>query len=343
MRKSTIYFFVALTMLSLGLALVPIVFSQPENIKVVSYSYYIDNQGFLDVVGEVQNNGPNTVSPVILTGTVYSSDGTDQADSYAQIGIDTFSITYLNPGQKAPFYMGFYQPNNPQGSSWMAIDVSNIKLTVALANATTSYQYPDLTITSNTHSIGTKTVGIDADFGVYWVNGNVQNTGSQTARNITVFGTFYNSTGSVVAVGYSNQIGNIDSSGSASFKLGAFDLNQSIIPSSKKIDHYSLLINALEPILQGTAPLVTLYPSSSDSSTQTASNSPTGSSSTSNSTRTNNSTNSLNPTLIAIIVVIAILLTLGAIVALKKRKPQEIKTSTPKKATPRKATSKRHR
>ncbi len=61
MRKSIIYFFVALTLVSLGLTLVPTVFSQTENIKIVSYSYYIDNLGYLDVVGEVQNVGPNTV------------------------------------------------------------------------------------------------------------------------------------------------------------------------------------------------------------------------------------------------------------------------------------------
>ncbi len=57
-------------------------FSQTQNIKIVSYTYYIDNLGYLDVVGEVQNVGSNTVTSVILTGTVYSSDGTDQADSY---------------------------------------------------------------------------------------------------------------------------------------------------------------------------------------------------------------------------------------------------------------------
>jgi len=341
MRKSIICLFVALILASLGLTLVPSAFSQTENIKIVSYSYYIDNLGYLDVVGEVQNVGSNTVASVILAGRVYSTDGTDQADSYTQAW-----VAYLTPQQKAPFYMDFYQPNNPQGASWMSVDVSNVKLAVVQANATTSYQYPDLTITSNTHSIGTKSVGTDADLGVYWVNCNVQNTGSQTAQNITVFGTFYNSTGSVVAVGYSNQIGSLDSSRTASFKLGAFDLNQTLVPSSEKIDHYSLLINALGPILQGTAPLVTPYPSSGDSSTQTDTSSPTGSPSSSSSQSgsvVNNPTNSSNPMLIAIIVVIAILAVAGTILALRKRKPQETKTASPKTATPKKASHKRHR
>jgi hypothetical protein len=79
-----------------------------------------------------------------------------------------------------------------------------------------------LTITSKQSSIGSTT----DDKGVFWVNGNIQNTGSQTASTITVFGTFYNSTGATVAVGYGSTVASLSSSGSASFKLGAFDLNQ---------------------------------------------------------------------------------------------------------------------
>jgi flagellar basal body-associated protein FliL len=297
MRKSIIYLFVALTLVSLGLALVPSAFSQTQNIKIVSYSYYIDNLGFLDVVGEVQNVGSNTVASVILTGTVYSTDGTDQADSYTQAWVKD-----LTPQQKAPFYMDFYAPNNSPDGTWLSVVVSNVALTVSQAEATASYQYPDLKVTSSSKSIGSSTT----DKGVCWVTGTVQNTGSQTAQNITVFGTFYNSTGSVVAVGYSDTLtpANLASSGTASFKLGAFDLNQTLMPSNEKISSYSLLIQALGPILQGTAP------------TQ----SPGGTSS-----------NSSNPALIyAIIVVIVILGIAGTILVLRKRKPQETKKAAQK-------------
>jgi hypothetical protein len=304
MRKSIIYLFVALTLVSLGLALVPSAFSQPENIKIVSYSYYVDSLGFLDVVGEIQNIGSNTVASVILTGTVYSSDGTDQADSYAKAW-----VANLAPQQKAPFYMEFYSPSS--STSWLSVSVSKVDLTVSQANATTNYQYPDLKITSSSASIGS---GTD-DKGVYWVTGNVQNTGSQTAQSITVVGTFYNATGTVVAVGYSDTLTPTDiaSSGIASFKLGAFDLNQTIVPSNQKISSYSLLIQVLAPILQGTAPLITPSPSPANSS---------------------------NPALIyAIIVVIVILGIAGTILVLRKRKPQETKKATEK--TTKKARTKR--
>jgi hypothetical protein len=326
MRKSIIYLFVALTLVSLGLALVPSAFSQPENIKIVSYSYYVDSLGFLDVVGEIQNIGSNTVASVILTGTVYSSGGTDQADSYARAW-----VVNLAPQQKAPFYMEFYSPSSSSSTSWSSVSVSKVDLTVSQANATTNYQYPDLKITSSSASIGS---GTD-DKGVYWVTGNVQNTGSQTAQNITVVGTFYNATGTVVAVGYSDTLtpANLAPSKTAQFKLGAFDLNQTIVSSNKKISSYSLLIQVLAPILQGTAPVVTPSPSSGSSPTQTVTSSPTGSPSSSSSAMQSsgeNATNSLSAELIAIIVVIVILGIAGTILVLRKRKPQETKKAAQK-------------
>ena len=70
MKKSVLYAFSVLTLMFLGFAMVSMVFGQPENIRIVSYTYYLDNAGFLDVVGQVQNVGSNTVDPVILTGSI---------------------------------------------------------------------------------------------------------------------------------------------------------------------------------------------------------------------------------------------------------------------------------
>lgn len=83
MRKRSVLLFVLLTFVSLGLTLVPQVSSQPENIKVVDYSWYIDSLGYLVVVGEVQNVGPNTIDSVVLGGVVYTLDGEAQASSYS--------------------------------------------------------------------------------------------------------------------------------------------------------------------------------------------------------------------------------------------------------------------
>jgi hypothetical protein len=325
MSKTVTIFLVILTICSLSLTLVSGALSQDQkgNIKILDYSYYIDSLGLIVVVGEVQNQGTNTVTSVILTGSIVSRDGIYQSSSYTIIGIPPAEVTYLNSQQKAPFYMDFYPPQNSPDGSWNSIDIGSVNLQVAQANATASYQYPDLTITGKQSSIGSTTT----DKGVFWVNGDIQNTGSQTASNITVFGTFYNSTGATVAVGYGNTVASLSSSGSASFKLGAFDLNQTGIPASKKITDYSLLINVQSPIFQGTAPVVvptaspvpiinpsptSTSPSTNPSSTIT----PTTSQSSSDSTGSQ-----ITPTWIyAVIIVIAIAAVVAGLLMLSKRK-----------------------
>ena len=307
MRKSIVYFFVVLTLLSLGLILVPRAFSQTQDIKIVSYSYYIDSLGYLDVVGEVQNVGSNTVNPVVLTGSIYSSSGVDMGDSGCQVW-----VSYLEPGQEAPFYMEFQPPSST--GIWELQDISKVGLAVYEADATSSYQYPDLKITSNSAFINTT----GDNNGAYTVTGIIQNTGSQTATNITVVGAFFNSTGTVVAVGYTNYLTptSLAPSAKVSFEIGAFDLNQSQVPSSEKITSYSLLVQTELPIRQGTAPIVTPNPGSSSSPNSTSSPSPTQ--------KTVNSNGSSNTVAIyAIVIVIVILAIAGALLVLSKRKPHE--------------------
>lgn len=245
MRKTVMYLLVLLAICSLSLTLVPGAFSQTQNIKVVNYSWYIDSIGLLVVVGEIQNIGSNTIASVIVTGIVASSDGS-QSNSYTKVWVSN-----LIPQQKAPFYMEFSSQSSSDGT-WTS-DVSGVAINVYQADATANYLYPDLTITSQAGSVSSD--------GVFWVNGAIQNTGSQTAQNVTIVGTFYNSTGQVVAVGYSDETTmnpfSIAPSQTATFKLGAFDMNQTIVPSDKKISSYSLLIQPLGPILtlqQGATP-----------------------------------------------------------------------------------------
>ncbi len=132
-------------------------------------------------------------------------------------------VAYIVPQQKAPFIMEFAPPQDD--NVWEPGDVANIQLSVTQANATSKYQYPDLKITSSTPSIGTS-----GDYnGAYGVSGEIKNTGSQTATNLTVVAEFFNSTGSVVGVGYTTYLTPTDlaPSGTTSFQVYALDLNQS--------------------------------------------------------------------------------------------------------------------
>ena len=292
MRKSTVYLFVLLTLLSLSLVLVPQVSSQPENIKVLSYSWYVDSIGLFDVVGEVQNVGPNTIESVVLGGTVYTTDGVAQTHSSPTLAY----VNCLIPQQKAAFYMDF--PSQGNDLSWLSIGVDRVDFTVIQANVTSSYRYPDLTVKSSS--------GAADGEGVYWVSGTVQNSGSQTATNIRVIGTFYNASGTVVAVGYTEYLtpASLNPSSVASFKVGAFDQNQTVVPSIQKISSYSLLIQAEKPLLSGTPP--SLPPSNSSSTTPPSDS-------------TSSPTIAPETQYIAVIVIVILVLA-GTILVLSKRK-----------------------
>ena len=261
MKKSTVFFLVCLALLSLGLTLIPKVASQPENIKILSYSWYTDSYGDFIVVGEIQNVGPNTIATVSLSGTVYTQDGTAQAYGYGSA-----YVNYLAPQQKAPFYMDFTPQTSITGDlSWVSLGVDHVDFTVVDAATTDNYQYPGLSVTDDSGSADSE--------GVYWVTGHVQNSGTQAATNILVVGTFYNSAGTVVAIGYTEPLtpNPLEPSSSATFKVGAFDQNQSKVTSDQKIARYALLLQAQAPVLSGTPPSPTPTPEATPTPTPTSS------------------------------------------------------------------------
>jgi hypothetical protein len=312
MKKIPVCIMLILTIYCLGLFFVPITQSQvieTQNIKIGSHSWYLDSLGNLVVVGEVQNIGPDVIDQIILTGTASTMEG------LSSISYTSVYVAQLLPQQKAPFDIDF-QP--PQGSNgWY--NVGEINLKVAVANSTSSYQYPDLKITSSSASVGTT-----GDYnGAYLVKGSIQNTGTQAATNLTVVGTFFNSTGAVVGVGYTNYLEprTLNPSESLNFQIAAFDLNQSNAPTRLKIASYSLLVQTRGPLLQGAAPLTTPYIGSGDGQTTEPNQSQTG-------------TISLTSSIIyeAVIVVVIILIVVAAFLFLKRRsKPKSNLSEKPTK------------
>jgi hypothetical protein len=319
MRKTVLYILISIIITSLAVSSIPGILCAPEDIKVTNYAYYVGPSGVLEVTGEIQNVGVNTIDSVTLLGSVINENGVDISDSGTKAW-----VAYIVPQQKAPFIMEFAPPQDD--NLWEPGDIAKIQFTVNHANATSNYQYPDLKIISSTPSIGTT-----GDYnGAFAVSGQIQNTGSQTATNLTVVAEFFNSTGSVVGVGYTTYLtpSNLAPSEKTSFQVYALDLNQSIVPAYLKIASYQLLVQTQLPILQGSAPTVTPY--QGNGSPVAGNDQTTGSSS---------SPKPMNLTLIAAIAVIAILAFVAAIVFLKRRKPQESKMVV----IPRKTSSRRDR
>jgi hypothetical protein len=320
MKKTSISIIVFLVVFSLSLTLAPAAHSQTSvtNIKVLSYSYYFDYNGFLVVIGEVQNTGANTVKSVGLSGTAYSSDG-EQVDSsvYAMV-VD------LLPRQKAPFMWTFVDTSGNGNGVWSHPDVTHIDISVYQADTTTDYQYPDLQVSNLKNYLGTnRGTGSDdqtADYGAYWVTGTLKNTGDQTAQNVRVIITYYNSSGAAVAVGgYIDQVMNttLTPSQSTNFKIGAYDLNQTGIISSKKIAGYSVLVQVGGPILQGTeVPTVTPYPSPTSGSSTGVTVAPT---STDYSSVGGDSTDS-SGWILGAVVVVAIVAVAAILLSIKKHR-----------------------
>jgi hypothetical protein len=318
-----VYFCIALLLLSVGLAAAPKTFSQIQEVKIINHSWYVDSEGYLDVVGLVQNEGPNTISLISMTGSVLGPDSIDLCDSGTQV-----YVSDLLPQQEAPFYMEFVAPqSNTQTNSqvtWpelvQAGELASISLSVVSANATSSYQYQGLAITSSKSSIGT-TAGYN---GAFVVNGVIKNTGDQSASNLTVVGAFFNSTGTVIGVGYTDYLtptvlvpGN-----TTTFQIAAFDLNQSQVPAALQIKSYQLLVQTGEPILQGAAPTIVPETTATAGPTDTPTSSPAASHAKAN-------LSILLPITVAVVIAVIILVAVVSVVrqitGRKERQRQTVK------------------
>lgn len=320
MRTSAITLIALIAMASLTLTLLPTAQSQtvPEdNIKVLNYSWYVNAEGILMVVGEVQNVGTSTIKEVLLSGEILTSEGI-----HAEWATRVWVINLL-PQQKAPFIMPFNNPQNPDGLWYAYPDITDAVFKAYQPQATSDYNYPDLQITDHSHTIDSE--------GMYWVSGHVKNTGTQTATNVTVVATFYNANGTTVAVGFTEEFltnGNLDPQATASFKVRALDLPQDEITVEKKIEDYALLVQVVEPILEGEPPVnqPTLPPSSSPNTDPTQTDGG----------QTNNNPQQPPTWIYAVAAAIALAAVIGAILLFRKRKtPKPQTTKVIPKATPR--------
>ncbi len=204
--------------------------------------------------------------------------------------------------------MGFSAPGDV--SSWRQVTISNVQFSAVIADATTGYIYPDLTIASKTAFVNTT-----GDYnGAYQVNGVIKNTGTQTAYNLTVVGAFFNKAGKVVAVANTPYLNprQLPAGGTLNFEMWALDQNQSQVSADSKIASYSLLIQAGAPILQGQ-PIVTSDPNTEGTTGPSGGN--------------DSNQASLSPVIIAIIGFIAAVVVVTAFAAFKFTKSR---TASPK-------------
>ena len=268
--------------------------------QVLSYSWYVAPSttttaqyiGDLIVVGEIKDVGSNPLSRVIVTGTAYNASGGALASSESPV----FS-TFLLPGQKAPFYLDFIPESSvSQDQSWVPF-VTNVTVAVVLVEdsnqtANTGLQIPAGSVSAAPDSTGT-----------YSVTGAVQNIGTQASGQVWVVSTFYNASGTVVGLNYTDYLTSSLSPGDIA-RFTATPIDNAAISSS--IANYSLLVQYLPFIAQATPTATTSSPTplSTQSTQPTASSAPLSSGS----------------IYAIVIVVVVILVVLVAIVLFRKRR-----------------------
>ena len=304
MKKGVLSAIVLLAVFTFSIALIPSVQSQVETVKVLNYSYYIDMLGNLVLVGEVQNIGTKVLNYVDIAGRITGSDGSQAQWENRALGL------YLLPGQKTPFYLQFSSQSSSYGS-WFGVNIVNVELIAYKAPETTKYQYQNVIITTHQGSANSD--------GEYWVNGELKNIGTQTAGNITIVATYYNSSGIPIAFGGTNRISTLSPNETKTFKVGAFDLNQTEVSSDKKIYGYSLLVQVENPLSEGTAPTASSAPAGTSAPTDTYGASDT------------NAGNNLNATNIGIIVAV-IVIVVAVLFLISKRKNKNVSSEKPKQS-----------
>lgn len=193
MKNAVACFLVLVVTVSLVFTSVPNVCGQAENVEVLNYTWYVSSYGSLVVVGELQNVGSKPIEFINLVGIAYSVDGAE-ADSITS----PFSRQIL-PQQKVPFLMYFFPEHSYYGDlKWIERGISYIEFIASSSNETDDYQYPDLEIINDSSYINAT--------GVYKVTGQVRNTGTQAAGKLWVVATFYNATGDVIIVDFSDYL-----------------------------------------------------------------------------------------------------------------------------------------
>ncbi len=307
MKKNTIFLIVLISIATLSLALTPPVFGQMDQskAKVLSYSWYMQN-GVLMVVGEVQNISPDVAGYIDVYVTLFAKDDQGQASANTRA-----FFNQSMPQQKAPFSIWVLPEYSTTGEfSWLS-NLDRVEFGTRIVPTTYGPQYQGLQVVSHVPTTDQE--------GNYAVAGTLQNLGNATAGRVWVVATFYNATGSVVALGYSNYLNSapLPIDGILTFTVPAFSTAQNT-QIKNQITDYTLLIQSGDP-QYAVPPTPTPPPTQNPSATST----PTTTQSPSTTATANTSpppVNSEFPTTILLIVVIVALVAVIAVLMLRKRK-----------------------
>ncbi len=169
--------------------------------QVLTYSWYTAPahpflaaaQGDLVVVGEIKNIGGAIIQNVTLTANAYSASGTELGSSQG-----TAFVYECIPGAKAPFSIDFPASSSTTSNQNWVGSVASVTVTVLSVTDTTTAPYNGLTVPEEPYSFNNS--------GVLTTGGTIINSGSETVGYIWVVTTFYDNTGKVVDLNFTNYV-----------------------------------------------------------------------------------------------------------------------------------------
>jgi hypothetical protein len=174
-----------------------------EQVSIVNHQGFLNSAGYYVVYGEVKNTGDTAAKNIGVKTTFYDSSKAilDQGELSTKVDI-------LLPGRRAPF------------SSQAGVDGTLVKsYTVELM---------DLTMPADSLPLGLEIVSSNAEVNMNYesmmLNGQVKNSGTQTATYVRVVATFYDGpsgTGNVVgAASTAAEPSNLNSGQTGAFQTG---------------------------------------------------------------------------------------------------------------------------
>ncbi len=270
-KKIVAIFLTALSIAFLCLVLAPNVKADASDVKILSYNWYIspadsymNYAGDFIVLGEIQNIGTSPLDLPFIRAIAYTKDGEAAAVMY-----NSAWVKYLLPQQKAAFYLDFTaQSSLPEGNysgtlNWIPV-FDHVEVFPGYANSTADQMYRGLAILAKTsyHVSGTP----------YTVTGIIQNNGSEPSGKLWAVTTFYNSTGSAIAVNVTNFLADsLAPNQTIPFTATPMDNTAAL---SSQIESYSILIQNMP---YDASAIASPTPSSSQTPNTSPEASPSGS------------------------------------------------------------------
>jgi hypothetical protein len=261
LKKIIAIVIIAALVLAAFTALAGNVKADTSEVTVITYSQYVAPStatiafapGDLIVVGELRNIGANIIGNVTVQGTALSANGQTLAITSSQA-----FVYYMAPGQKAPFYLDFTaQSSQTQDLSWVP-SVTHVLVTVTSVTNVNQRQYADAKVTYDINYT-------DAS-GLYVVRGTVENTGNLVAQQPWVVTTFYDASGTVVGLNFTNFLASsLSPNGGLLFFAVPADNDTQV---TSKIKNYSFQVDSLT-LTPSTSPSTSSTPTSSGSTSPT--------------------------------------------------------------------------